>query len=264
MFFLFTLLEPSEEVFPTCTCIYNEKNNGKWCEHALSLIGILSLLQELPDVRPNWIAPTQVLPLHTVSAHFFQRYGNQFANNMEKRTMPFLQQMIDSPLKRNLPQNQAIKFARKENKMNGRRPQYQTLSWKVAMSKIEDIMVGMVGDHDNIIWGSDEESDEEDEDEKSDKEDEDEKSDEEDKSEKEEGKEECNGEDEKEEEENYNKDISEGTGSDGRDIDLIHEETKREQDGRKRKKSLEMEFIEIERDGLQQKRLRKPLNRLDL
>jgi hypothetical protein len=93
---------PSNEVIPQCPCTYQQANDPHWCSHSVSLIALTSLLQELPAERPAWVRRSCVLPLHTVSAHYLQRYGERFSGDQEKRTLPFISKMMASAQERQI------------------------------------------------------------------------------------------------------------------------------------------------------------------
>jgi hypothetical protein len=153
----------------------------------VSLIALTSLLQELPAERPAWVRRSCVLPLHTVSAHYLQRYGERFSGDQEKRTLPFISKMMASAQERQITSFKVtfifiipffqplssdilfllnvlqIHFKKKEKKMKGKRPQYFTSSWKKAMAEMGKMILGRISDEDVLISDYSEEEEEEEE-----------------------------------------------------------------------------------------------------
>jgi len=124
----------------SCTCI-----TKSICEHVVSLILFASLLQELPEFRPNWAACTHTLPSATVSsAHFMKLYGNLVIPLLEQKTRPFLFQMICDETQDHSP---TIWFDRPPKKGEPKRS-WTTSSWKKGLKKLKEI-VGVDSDSEN-------------------------------------------------------------------------------------------------------------------
>lgn len=68
----------------------NPQSSSKWCSHSLSLIRLISLLQELPEVRPSWCSRTGVLTTHHVCSHLEKINEHTFEGDLEKKTAPYV------------------------------------------------------------------------------------------------------------------------------------------------------------------------------
>ncbi len=133
----------------SCTCV-----SSAFCEHRVSLLLFLSLLQSFPEHRPKWCQPTRVLPISTASVHFFYHYGSHFGGILERRTAPFLAKMSVTPPDDAHP---IIHFQQKPSKRKGeRRAQWFSQSWNVAKKHLDAVLGEQEDSGDEVERGSEE------------------------------------------------------------------------------------------------------------
>lgn len=136
-----TLSSSFSSPFPsefTCSCATNYL-----CEHVVSLLLFMSLLQELPENRPSWAARSHTLPSATVSsAHFMNLYGKLLGPVQEQCTCPFLLHMMEEPEE----PKPCIWYGQPPKKGEPKRP-WKTTSWKKGLQMLREV-VGTDSDSD--------------------------------------------------------------------------------------------------------------------